>query len=91
MEPLKPLKWQAWNDDGGTIVCIDDQTVTLELICDVSQRRHLTLCRLADYCTETGPDAEPIRRHIARSFDTAITEAIAAAVRARLEADIGRS
>lgn len=89
---MEPLKWQAWNDDGGTIVCIDDQIVTLEWICDATQRRYLTLCRLADYFTETGrPDAEPIRHHVARHLDAASADAIAAAVRARLPADAGRS
>lgn len=92
MEPFETLRWQAWNDDGGTIVCVDDRTVTLELICEASQRRWLTLCKLADYFTEIGsPGNEPIRNHVARDLDAASAEAVAAAVRERLRSDVGRS
>lgn len=92
MDTPETLRWQAWNDDGGTIVCVDDRTVTLELICEASQRRWLTRCGLADYFTETGsPGSEPIRNHVARDLDAASAAAVAAAVRERLRANLGTS
>ncbi|MCU0754213.1 MAG: hypothetical protein MUE46_03725 [Xanthomonadales bacterium] len=80
-----PQQWQAWNEDGGIVVRLDDAQVVVELICDTTQRRYLRQCALTAYFSEAGHgDCGPLREAIAAEMDEATVVAIDAAVRARL-------
>ena len=78
------LTWEAWTDDNGLIIRIAGDAITAELVCDATQRRHLRLCLLKDYFTESGRDGhEPIRDYVARDMDAATAAIIAETVRQR--------